>query len=44
MVEWLECLAVVWRVAGLSPAWATDWKTLTDHPVVNGYLINIREG
>ena len=21
-----------------------DWKTLTVHPVVNGYLFNLREG
>ena len=37
MVEWLEHLAVVGKVAGSSPA-------LTVHPAANRYLINFREG
>ena len=44
VVEWLEHLAVVQKVAGLSPARAKDWKTLTVHPAENGYLIKFREG
>ena len=44
MVGWLERLAVVRKVAGLSPARAKDWKTLTAHPAMNGYMINFREG
>ena len=44
VVKWLERLAVVRKVAGSSPARSKDWKTLTDHPAVNGYLINFREG
>ena len=41
MVERLGRLAVLQKVA--SPAWATDWKSLTVHPAANGYLINFRE-
>ena len=44
MVEWLQHLAVMQKVAGLSRARAKDWKTLTVHPTANGYLINFREG
>ena len=44
VVEWLERLAVVWKVAGSSPARAKRLETLTVHPAVNGYLINFREG
>ena len=34
-MEWSECLAVVWKVSGLSPARAKEVKTLTVHPAVN---------
>ena len=34
VVEWLERLVVVRKVAGSSSARAKDWKTLTVHPVV----------
>ena len=44
LVEWLERLAAVRKVAVSSPARAKDWKTLTVHPTVNGYLIKFREG
>ena len=44
IVDWIERLAVVLKVAGLSPARAKDWKTLTVHPVVNRYPINVSEG
>ena len=44
VVEWLERLTVVRKVAGSSPALTKDWKTLTVHPAANGYLINFREG
>ena len=38
MVVWVEYLAVVRKVVGLSPAGAIDWKTVTGHPASNGYL------
>ena len=44
VVEWLERLTVVRKVAGSSPARAKDWKTLTIHSAENGYLINFMEG
>ena len=44
VVEWLELLTVVREVAGSSPALAKDWKTVTVHSAVNGYLIKFREG
>ena len=44
MVELLERLVVVRKVAGLNPTQAKDRKTLTVHPAVNGYRINFREG
>ena len=44
MVDWLERLAVVLKVAGLSPARAKDWKTLAVQPAVSRYPINVREG
>ena len=44
MIEWLERLAVVRKVAGSSPARVKVWKTLTVYPATNGYLVNIREG
>ena len=44
MVQWLERLAVVRKIAGSSPAQGQDWKTLSVHPAVNEYLINFREG
>ena len=36
VIEWLEPLAVVRKVAGSSPAWAKDWKTLIVHPECMG--------
>ena len=44
VVEWLERLAVLQKVAGSSPARAKDWKNLTVHPAANGYVINVKEG
>ena len=44
VVEWLECLAVVRKVAGSSSARAKYRKILSVHPAANGYLINVREG
>ena len=44
VVEWLERLAVVQKVAGSGALEPKDWKTLTVHPAANGYLINFREG
>ena len=42
VVKWLECLAVVRKVAGSSRTQAKDWKTV--HPAVNEHLIYVREG
>ena len=44
VVEWLERLAVVRKVAGPCPALAKDWKTFNVRQAVNGYLISVREG
>ena len=44
MVEWLGRLTVVWKVAGSGHFRTKDWKTLTVHPAVNGYVVNFREG
>ena len=35
---------MVWKGEGMSLAGVNDWKTPTAHPVLNGYLINVREG
>ena len=43
MVGLLQSLAVVQKVTGSSPTRAKNWKTLTVHPAVNGYLIKFRE-
>ena len=40
----LVCSIVVRKVPVLSLAQVNDWKTLTVHPAVNGYMINFREG
>ena len=44
VVERLERLAVVRKVAGSISARTKHWKTFTDHPAVNGYLVNFRDG
>ena len=35
VIEWLERLAVVWNVAGSSPALAKDGKILIVYPAAN---------
>ena len=44
MVERLEHLAMVRKVAGSSPARAKVWKALIVHQAANGYLIKVWEG
>ena len=44
VVEWQECLAVVRKFAGSSPARAKRLENSHYPPAANRYLINFREG
>ena len=44
MVEWLEWLGLVQKVAVKREFEAGDWKPLSVIPAVNGYLFRKREG
>ena len=47
MAEWFSTLLIVQKVWGSNPDRGEnpcDWKTLSVHPAVSGYLIQFREG
>ena len=47
VVEWFSALAMEQKVRGSNPDRGEnpcDWKTLSVHPAVSGYLIQFREG